>query len=98
MTIEKVEENGKLKLKLIGRLDTNTVHDLEAVITESLDGVTDLHFDLSELEYVSSAGLRALLAAQKAMRGKGEMVITGVNDEVMEVFDVTGFIDILNIK
>ena len=80
-----------------GRLDTTTAPQLEAELKASLDGITSLTMDLSALEYISSAGLRVLLSAQKIMNKQGTMAVTGASETVMEVFDVTGFSDILNI-
>ena len=97
MTITKTGEGAVITIALEGRLDTTTAPDLEKEVQESLSGVTDLTFDLNALEYISSAGLRVLLSAQKIMNKQGEMKIVGANDAIMEVFEVTGFIDILNI-
>ena len=98
MNINKVLNGAALTLSVEGRLETTTAPELEAVIKNELDGITSLTFDLSKLEYVSSAGLRVLLSAQKIMNSQGEMCVTGVNDIVMEIFDITGFSDILTIK
>ena len=96
MNIEKKLDGGKLSLKVIGRLDTNTSPELEAEMT--LDGVTEVLFDLSELEYVSSAGLRVFLTAQKAMMAcGGQMTIANPNATVKGVFDITGCSDIFTI-
>ena len=96
MNIEKKLDGGKLSLKVIGRLDTNTSPELEAEMT--LDGVNEVLFDLSELEYVSSAGLRVFLTAQKAMMAcGGQMTITNPNATVKGVFDITGCSDIFTI-
>ena len=92
MKIEKKLENGKLTVKPIGRVDTVTAPELEAELV--YDGVTELVFDLTDLDYISSAGLRVLLSAQKRMTRQGEMVITGAKPVVKEVFDITGFSDI----
>ncbi|MBO4395288.1 MAG: STAS domain-containing protein [Eubacterium sp.] len=97
MTITKTGEGSDLTIALEGRLDTTTAPDLEKEVQESLGGVSNLTFDLKALEYISSAGLRVLLSAQKIMNKQGEMKITGANEAIMEVFEVTGFIDILNI-
>ena len=97
MTIEKMKEGRKLTLALDGRLDTTTAPQLEAEVTGSLTGVTELVLDFSRLEYLSSAGLRVILAAQKTMNRQGTMVIRQVNETIMEVFEVTGFVDILTI-
>ena len=98
MTIRIEKQDGKLLLAPEGRLDTITAPELEKTVKENLDGITALTFDLSELEYVSSAGLRVLLSAQKAMNGLGQMKVCHVNETIMEIFDVTGFSDILTIE
>ena len=97
MTITKTKENSRLVLSLSGRLDTTTAPQLEAELKESLDGVTELVLDFAELEYLSSAGLRVLLAAQKIMNKQGTMEIHNVNETITEIFEVTGFVDILTI-
>lgn len=97
MTINKNLEGSKLTVALEGRLDTTTAPQLESEIRESLDGVTDLEFDFQKLAYISSAGLRVMLSAQKVMNKQGTMTIRNVNEEIMEVFEVTGFVDILSI-
>ncbi|MBQ9031311.1 MAG: STAS domain-containing protein [Parasporobacterium sp.] len=89
--------NFQLTLALEGRLDTTTAPELEDELKTSLDGVTSLTFDFEKLEYISSAGLRVLLAAQKTMNQQGEMKVTHVNETIMEIFEVTGFTDILTI-
>ena len=98
MTIEKYAENEKLTLKISGRLDTTTAPDLEKEIGDSLEGVEELVMDMDGLEYISSAGLRVILKAQKQMNTQGSMKLVNVNDSVLEVFDITGFIDILTIE
>ncbi len=98
MTINKTAEAGKLTISLEGRLDTGTAPQLEAELKSSLDGVTTLVLDFAGLEYISSAGLRVLLGAQKVMAKQGGMVIRNVNEVISEVFEVTGFVDILNIE
>ena len=96
MNIEKKQENGKLSLVLTGRLDTNTAPDLEAEL--KLDGVNEIVFDITGLEYVSSAGLRIFLSAQKAMMAcGGSMTIAHPNATVRGVFDITGCSDIFTI-
>ena len=97
MTITKTAENGTLRIALEGRLDTNTAPQLEAELKTSLSGITELELDFSGLEYISSAGLRVLLAAQKAMSRQGKMTIRNVNETIMEVFEITGFVEILTI-
>ena len=98
MTIEKNLNGTELNVKVIGRLDTVTAPGLEASLKESFDGVTKLVLDFAELEYLSSAGLRVLLAFQKAMNKKGEMILRNVNETINEIFEVTGFVDILTIE
>ena len=98
LNIEKTTEGEMLTVALSGRLDTMTAPQLEGELRSAVDGIAHLTFDLKGLEYVSSAGLRVLLSAQKVMNKQGEMVIKNANDEVMEIFEVTGFIDILNIE
>ena len=98
MTIEKKLDGSVLDIALQGRLDTTTSPQLEYELKTALDGVTELIFDLAGLEYISSAGLRVLLSAQKTMNKQGSMTIRNVNSDVMDVFDVTGFVDILNIE
>ena len=97
LNIEKTIENGALSFALGGELNTLTVKELKKEVDSSIVSATSVTFDLKELEYISSAGLRVLLATQKKMQGQGTMTVTGVNDIVMEVFEVTGFCDILNI-
>ena len=98
MTINKISDGEKLTVAITGRLDTNSTPKLEAELRQSVDGVTELVFDFSEVEYISSAGLRVLLAAQKVMNRKGSMKLVGVSDEIQEVFEITGFSDILTIE
>ena len=98
MTIEKSKQEKKLTIKLCGRLDTITAPDLEAEIKNGLDGVSELVFDLAQLEYVSSAGLRTLLMAYKIMSQQGSMKIINVCEMVQEVFDITSLTDILTIE
>lgn len=98
MEIIKTQNGSALNIEVIGRLDTNTSSQLEAEIKQSISGVTDLKFDFAKLDYISSAGLRVLLSAQKVMSRQGELIITNVNDTIMEIFEVTGFQDILTIE
>lgn len=98
MTIDKTQNGDQLTFALVGRLDTTTAPELEAEVKESLEGVSKLVFDFEKLEYISSAGLRVLLAAQKLMMKQGSMVIKNVNETINEIFDVTGFSDILTIE
>lgn len=97
MTISKVLEGSKLTIMLEGRLDTTTSPALEAELKEALTGITELVLDFEKLEYISSAGLRILLANQKIMNKQGSMVIKNVNEVIAEVFEVTGFADILTV-
>ncbi len=98
MTINKKQDGDNLTIALVGRLDTTTSPQLENDLRGSLDGVKELVFDLADLDYVSSAGLRVLLSAQKVMNKQGSMVIRNVKPDIMEIFDVTGFVDILTIE
>ena len=98
MTIEKKINNDAATLIVSGRLDTQTAPELENELDSILSGLKELIFDMTNLEYVSSAGLRVILKAQKAMNAQGSMKLTGVNDSIMEVFDITGFLDILTIE
>lgn len=98
MTIEKIVEGTKLTLTLIGRLDTTTAAKLETELKQNISGVEELVLDFASLEYLSSAGLRVLLAAQKVMNKQGSMIVQHVNETISEIFEVTGFIDILTIQ
>ena len=99
MNINKTLDGTTLRIALEGRLDTTTAPQLEAEFKQSItDAITLLELDFEELEYLSSAGLRLILAAQKTMNKQGKMVIRHVNETIMEVFEVTGFIDILTIE
>ena len=98
MNILKTREGGKLTVALEGRLDTTTAPQLETELRAALDGVSDLTFDLAALDYISSAGLCVLLSAQKAMNKRGEMLVRNASADLMEIFEVTGFVDILNIE
>ncbi len=98
MKITKTQNGNSLYLALEGRLDTNTAPELEASIKGSVDGVEELTIDMEALDYLSSAGLRVLLGAQKIMNKQGSMRVTHVNDTIMEIFEVTGFADILTIE
>ena len=98
MTIQKTKDGTTLTIALEGRLDTTTSPQLEGELRTAVDGIKELVFDLSNLDYVSSAGLRVLLAAQKVMNRQGSMVIRSVKPEIMEIFDVTGFTDLLDIE
>lgn len=98
MTIEQVLNGESAKIIVVGRLDTQTAPELEKEIDKVIPDVKELIFDMNGLEYVSSAGLMVILKAQKIMNTKGSMKLIGVNDSIMEVFDITGFLDILTIE
>ena len=98
LNINKSNNGDQLLVALEGRLDTTTAPQLESEISGALDGIKELAFDLNSLEYISSAGLRVLLSAQKTMNKQGNMIIRNVSEEIMEIFDVTGFSDILTIE
>lgn len=98
MTIGKTLEDSTLTLRLTGRLDTTTAPQLEEVLKGSLSGVTELVLDMADLEYLSSAGLRVILFGQKQMNELGHMVVRRPNETILEVFDVTGFSDLLDIE
>lgn len=98
MTIEIKKNASACSIELAGRLDTTTAPQLDKVISEDIAGITDLVLDIKGLEYMSSAGLRVLLNAQKKMQKIGSMVVRNVSDDIMEVFDMTGFSDILVIE
>ena len=97
LNIEKNATDTELTVTLAGRLDTTTAPELEGELKTSLNGVTTLIIDMTELDYISSAGLRVLLSAQKAMNRQGEMKVANVGETIMEIFEVTGFSDILTI-
>lgn len=98
MNINKTVNGNELIIALEGRLDTATAPQLEAELNQSIGGTEKLVFDFAGLEYLSSAGLRVLLAAQKIMNKQGEMVVRSVNETIMEIFEVTGFCDVLTIE
>ena len=98
MTIDKNLNGSALTLTLSGRLDTTTAPQLEAALKEDIGGVEHLVLDFAALDYLSSAGLRVLLAAQKIMNKQGDMIVRNVNETIAEIFDVTGFCDILTIE
>ncbi len=98
LSINKSKEADKLIVEVEGRLDTTTAPDLEAALKEDIESVKELVIDLSKLEYISSAGLRVLLAAQKIMMKQGKMIVTHPNEVISEIFEVTGFSDILTIE
>ena len=98
LNINKNKEGSTLTVAVEGRLDTTTAPELEAALKEDIEGVDELVIVLANLEYISSAGLRVLLAAQKIMMKQGKMVVTNPNDVISEIFEVTGFRDILTIE
>ena len=98
LNINKTADGGTLTVVLEGRLDTITSPELETELKNSLDGVTEMVMDFEKLEYISSAGLRVLLSAQKTMNSQGSMKVIHVNETVMEIFEVTGFVDVLTIE
>ncbi len=97
MDFEKTENGSTLTVSLIGELDSMNTPELEEKLIKEIEGVHDLVFDLAKLEYISSAGLRVLLQMQKTMKTQGSMVIKNTNDEVMDIFKVTGFVRLLNL-
>ena len=98
MEITKILEGTSLTVKLTGRLDTTTSPALETFLAENLEGITSLVFDFENLDYISSAGLRILLSSHKKMLSAGSMKVINVNEDIKEIFDVTGFVDILNLE
>ena len=98
LNVTKTIENESVVLALEGRLDTVTAPELEKVIREMLPGLTELTLDFEKLDYLSSAGLRVLLSAQKAMSRQGSMKVTHVNETILEIFEITGFSDFLTIE
>ena len=98
LNIEKKTNGNALTVVLSGRLDTTTAPELEKQLKDSMGGVEALAIDMESLEYISSAGLRVLLSAQKVMNRQGSMTVTHLNETIMEIFEVTGFSDILNIE
>ena len=98
LNINKQENGSELTIALDGRLDTVTAPVLESELQSSLSGLTQLTFDMEKLQYISSAGLRVLLTAQKVMNRQGSMFVKNPSEDVMEIFDVTGFSDILTIE
>jgi anti-sigma B factor antagonist len=98
MNIISNKNNDRLEIALEGRLDTTTAPELDSFLNASYDDIKSLAIDCEKLAYISSAGLRVILKAQKVMNSQGSMKLTGVNDSIMEVFDITGFLDILTIE
>ena len=98
MTIDQYKNDTEMRLALTGRLDTMSSPKLGEIITNGLDGITDLTLDLKGLDYISSAGLRVLLCAKKKMDACGTMKLIGVSPMIMEIFEITGFSEILTIE
>lgn len=98
MTITKTKKGTELAIAIEGKVDTTTAPQLESEISDSTGGIEKLVFDFAKVEYISSAGLRVLLLAQKIMNKQGEMTVTNCSEDIMEIFEVTGFTDILTIK
>lgn len=98
MEINKKVEDNKLLISLIGRLDSNTSVDLEKDLQADLDNIQEITFDFKNLEYISSAGLRVLLMCQKKIASKGKMEVINVNETIKEIFEITGFNNILDVK
>ena len=98
MKIKKTKNGGELTLEIEGRIDTLTSPELEEAVKSEIDGLTKLVFDFANVEYITSAGLRVVLNALKIMNKQGSMVVKNVNDEVMDIFEVTGYTDFLTIE
>lgn len=98
MNINLSQDGSSLTVSLEGRLDTRTAPELDSAMKSNIDGVTSLTFDLEALDYISSAGLRVLLSCQKAMNRQGKMVVKNANSVVNDIFEVTGFSEILTIE
>ena len=98
LNISKNLDGAQMVVSLEGRLDTMTAPQLEGELKDSLDGVETLIFDFSDLAYISSAGLRILLSCQKQMNKQGQMIVRNSSEEIMEIFEVTGFSDILTLE
>lgn len=98
MTIDMISKDNQIILSLSGRLDATNAPELEAELKKSINGIKKLVFDFKELEYISSAGLRVLLNAQKIMNKQGEMIVRNINDTISDVFEITGFADILIVE
>lgn len=98
MTVEKITNGDSLTLKVVGRVDTTNSKEFEEIITNSIDGVKELIMDFDSLEYISSAGLRVMLMAIKKMKKQGSMAVTNANEMVKEIFEVTGFSDLVEVE
>lgn len=98
MNYNVITSGTKMVIELFGRLDTTTAPKLDGYLRDSLEGISELCVDMQQLEYISSAGLRVLLAAQKKMDKQGKMIVTGCREEIIEILDITGFSEILTIE
>ena len=98
MTITKKQEGTKLTIAIKGELNTNTAPELEKEFETCLDGITSLVIDAQKMDYISSMGLRALFGAAEIMQGNGDICVINANDDVRNVFEVTGFVDIIALK
>ena len=97
MNLEKELNGQELKIIVSGRLDTITAPELSKFVSDNCDGITKLIFDFKDLEYISSSGIRVLVSYSKIMESRGEMIICNVNDDVKEIFEITGLLEILKI-
>ena len=94
-----IDKNGnETVIKVSGRVDATTAPELDNKVNECIEGVSKLIFDFKDMEYISSAGLRVILSAQKKMNTQGDMIVKNVSDDVMEVFEITGFLDFLKFE
>lgn len=98
MTLQKIANGSQLTVEIEGRLDTSTAPEFESFVNDNIAGVAELIIDMKNLDYISSAGLRVLLSAQKKMNAVGKMIVKNANETVKEIFEVTGFCDILTIE
>ena len=98
MTVYHTKNGNKVCIAVSGKIDTTNAHQFEAAVKELIEGASELSFDMNGLEYISSAGLRVLLVAQKTMNKQGTMKLINVSKPIMEIFDITGFTDILTIR
>lgn len=98
MDINKIKNNNEITIELTGRLDTTTAPKLEQVLPELTENIKTVILDLKHLEYLSSAGLRIILLLQKKMNKQGQMIVKNVNETIMEVFEITGFVDVLDVQ
>ncbi|MCR5151378.1 MAG: STAS domain-containing protein [Clostridiales bacterium] len=98
MTVNTIKNAGAITIEISGRIDTTTAPQLEKEVNDNIAGVSELIFDFKDVAYISSAGLRVLLTAQKVMNQQGKMKIVNVSKDIMEIFDITGFADIMDIQ